>query len=310
MNATEKRARGQIVRLLDEALSTEKAMERELSGQIAMTAAGPYRTAIERHLRETRGQSDRIEDRLDELDGRPGLVDNGRRLAEVTFSQAVAMARMPLELIRGSSAEEKVLKNARDAAASEAREIALYRSMADFAERAGDRKTARLAREICDQEERMLDRVLGEIDGLTGQVFDAEVRGESHYDIGTTGAAETVQAVRATVMEAGGGNGDLPIRDYDSLNASEITGRLRGLSQSELEQLDRCERTHQDRATIRERIASMRQSEPFPGYDEMNAGDIVERLREADEPTTSSVARYERAHKNRSTVLQVTGPAG
>lgn len=310
MNSTEKRARSRIVKLLDEALATEKAMERELSSQIAMTPAGPYRTAVERHLRETRGQSDRIEERLDELDGSPGLLDSGWRLAEITVAQAVAMARAPIEVLRGSSAEEKVLKNARDSAAAEAREIALYRSVADFAERAGDRKTANMAREICDQEERMLDRVLSEIDGLTRQVFDSEVKGESHYDIGTTGAAETVQAVRATVMEGGNGNGEPPIRDYDSLNAAEITGRLRGLSQSELEQVDRYERAHQDRATIRERIASMRQSEPFPGYDEMNAGDIVERLRDADERTASSVARYERAHKNRSTVLQVAGPAG
>jgi hypothetical protein len=47
--------------------------------------------------------------------------------------------------------------------------------------------------------------------------------------------------------------------------------------------------------------------EPWDGYAGQPADAIVERLREADLATKGVVALYERAHKNRVTVLSATG---
>ena len=53
-----------------------------------------------------------------------------------------------------------MLKNAKDAAATEALEIATYTALERLAAAAGDDETARLARLIRTDEERMLERVL------------------------------------------------------------------------------------------------------------------------------------------------------
>jgi ferritin-like metal-binding protein YciE len=53
-----------------------------------------------------------------------------------------------------------VLKNAKDACASEALEIATYTAIECLAQRVGDDETARLAASIRADEERMLARIL------------------------------------------------------------------------------------------------------------------------------------------------------
>jgi hypothetical protein len=47
--------------------------------------------------------------------------------------------------------------------------------------------------------------------------------------------------------------------------------------------------------------------EPWPGYDRDTATAIVGRLRSADPATKAVVGLYERAHKNRQTVLRAAG---
>ena len=65
------------------------------------------------------------------------------------------------------------------------------------------------------------------------------------------------------------------------------------------------ERGHQRRSTVLTRIAALRAREPWPGYDELTAGDIRAALDDADEQLAQRVYEYERAHKNRSSVLEV-----
>jgi len=55
---------------------------------------------------------------------------------------------------------------------------------------------------------------------------------------------------------------------------------------------------------VLERIQSLRGDEPWAGYDDMNADEIVERLRESDEELAARVRDYERSHKDRATVLR------
>ena len=116
-------------------------------------------------------------------------------------------------MLRGTGGEEKVLKNAKDTCATEALEIATYLAIEELAKRTGDDVTAEFAREIRRDEERMLTKVQAELPKLVDAVVRAELKGDPSYDIGKTGAAETVKkttrkaAKRAGIKE--------PWRGYD-----------------------------------------------------------------------------------------------
>ncbi len=56
----------------------------------------------------------------------------------------------------------------------------------------------------------------------------------------------------------GATEGDLPIPRYDSLNADEVIRRLSGLAEVDLARVDAYERKHQNRKTVRNKIASLR----------------------------------------------------
>jgi len=333
MNSNQK-----IVQYLDEAHASEVGLVRVLQSQIAMTPRGTYRTALERHLGETRGHARRVEERLRELGhgGNPLLAGLG--LAETVIAQAVAIGKTPFDLVRGTGGEEKVLKNAKDAAATEALEIATYTAIERLARGVGDDATAELAASIRSDEEKMLERVLREIPKLTDDVARAELDGESVYDVTETGAADAVKtaarATRSTARKTAGSakrttartarsvpgaaraegtakgavasEQDLPIAGYDGLTADDIARRLPQLSQVELVQVETYERKGGSRATVLERIDALRASEPWSGYDGQNVEEIRRALGDASDATARTVREYERAHKNRAGVLDAT----
>src|SRR3954463_408717 len=176
---------------LEEAHATEVALIRVLQSQIAMTPRGSTRTAIEEHLEETRGHAERVRERANALEtktrGNPLQAWVG--LTEALVGQALALGKTPLDLVRGTSGEEKVLKNAKDDCATEALEIATYTAIERLASAHGDRETAKLAKDILADEQRMLDRLLNEeIPKLTDAVARADIEGRPSFDPATTGA--------------------------------------------------------------------------------------------------------------------------
>jgi len=323
-----------ILQYLNEAHATEAGLVRVLQSQIAMAPRGTYRNALEKHLGETRGHAERLRARMRELGDSGGVLQAGIGLAESVAAQALALGKAPLDALRGHGGEEKVLKNAKDAAATEALEIATYVAIEELAKAAGDDATARLAASIRADEQRMLDRIVGEIPKLTAAVVRADVAGDGPYDIATTGAADAARATgrrtRAAAKRggtkaarsprkapaAGRGTGtakgavareqDLPIARYDSLNADEIAARLPELSQVDLTKVEAHERKTGRRATVLERIRTLRTSEPWAGYDDMNVDELRSRLAKGDESAARAARDYERAHKNRAGVIQAT----
>jgi ferritin-like metal-binding protein YciE len=341
-----------ILQYLNEAHATEVGLVRVLQSQIAMTPRGSYRNGLEKHLGETRQHAERLRARMRELGDGGGLLQAGIGFAETVAAQALALGKTPIDVLRGSGGEEKVLKNAKDAAATEALEIATYTAIQQLAESVGDEETARLAASIRADEQRMLDKVLEEIPKLTEAVVRADVRGSGSYDVSTTGAADATRAATRgtrTAAKRGGTRAkstarsaqgtarsaqgtarsaqgtarraqgtarraqgtvtraqDLAIARYDSLNADEIVTRLSQLSQSELGKVEAYERAHAKRATVLERIASLRASEPWPGYDEMNVDELRRTLSDANESRARAAREYERAHKNRAGVIAAT----
>ena len=320
MNASQKK----VVQYLGEAQATEDALVRVLQAQIAMTPRGGYRTALEQHLGQTRDHAARVAQRRRELgDGRNPLTAALGAVGSVV-GQALALGKTPFDLLRGSGGEETLLKNAKDASASEALEIATYTAIERLARAVGDDETAGLAASIRSDEEKMLERVLREIPKLTDAVVRAEVKGDPSFELSTTGAAETVRkagtrAKRATrqarrvpgVAQAEGeikgavaSEGDLTIARYDKLTAEEIAGKLAELSQVDLAKVDAYERKNENRTTVLSRISTLRGDEPWPGYDELTAAEVQAALAEGDDDRARQVRAYERSHKARAGVLK------
>jgi ferritin-like metal-binding protein YciE len=328
-------AETKIVQYLNEAHATEVALVRVLQEQIAMTPHGRYRTALDTHLNETRSHADRVATRRRELNGGANVVGALVGTAQDAIGQALALAKAPLDMLRGSGGEEKVLKNAKDACATEALEIATYIAVEELARAVGDDRTAELAASIRADEEKMLERIQRELPALVRAVVAADIDGSGSYDLSETGAAdaarEVVEETRQTARRAAGtakratrqarrvpgvaqaegaakgavaSEDDLAIAGYDSLTAEQIVEQLPGLSQIDLAKVDAYERKNAGRRTIQDRISSLRGDEPVPGYDEMNAQQIIELVRDADEDMAAKVRDYERAHKNRTTVLR------
>jgi len=265
-----------------------------------------------------------------------GLADPLRDVGEhPLLEQALALAKAPLDLVRGSGGEEKVLKNAKDAAATEALEIATYTALERLATTVGDEQTAKLAASIRADEEKMLARILKEIPNLTEAVVRADVNGNSSYDVTTTGAADAVREASSAAKEttrkavsnakrtsrqarkvpgvaqaegqikgAVASEEDLAIKGYDSLTADEITEKLSDLSQIDLAKVDSYERKNQNRTTILGRITSLRGDEPWAGYDELTAAEVSTALNAGDDDLAQKVRTYERTHKNRVSVMK------
>lgn len=330
-----------VVQYLNEAHATELALVRELQAQIAMAPKGRYRQGLEKHLQETRDHSRRVRERLGELGQGNGPVQNPLKLGvgavQAVAGQALALAKTPLNVIRGSGGEEKVLKNAKDSCASEALEIATYTSLARLAGAAGDKETERLARSVLKDEQRMLDRVLNEIPRLTDAVARAEFDGQGSFAVTETGAADTAREVggtarrtarrgagqakrtarqarkvpgvaraEGTVKGAMAAESDLAIPNYDSLSADEVQDKLSELSQVDLAKVDAYERKNQNRSTVISRIESLKGDEPWTGYDELGVDEVLAVLGEGDEQRARDVRAYERKHKARAGVLQAT----
>ncbi len=333
MNASQTK----VLQYLDEAHAHERALVSVLTSQIAMTPRGSYRNALETHLRETQDHADRVGRRRKALGGGTGPLASIVGLAETVVGQALALSKTPIDMLRGSGGEEKVLKNAKDACATEALEIATYTALERLARVVGDTETADLAASIRADEEKMLERVTRELPKLTDAVVRADVKGDHSFDITTTGAADAARATgrkaastaRKTTTSAKrqsrqarkvpgvaraegaakgavASEGDLAIARYDALNADEITSKLASLSQVDLAKIAAYERKNENRTTILERISSLQGDEPWAGYDELTVSEVVAVLGEGDEARIKKARTYERAHKNRAGVIAAT----
>jgi ferritin-like metal-binding protein YciE len=197
-----------IVQYLNEAHATEVALIRDLQAQITIAPVGDLRTALEVHLRETRAHADRIERRLRALGADTNPIAAGVGLAQTVLAQLIALGKAPLGVLRGHGVEEKVLKNAKEACASEALEIATYTALERVARGLGDEETATLAAEIRGDEERMLASVQRVLPELADAVARAAGEPWPGY------ADLTVEQVRAA-LEGADENSLAAVREYE-----------------------------------------------------------------------------------------------
>lgn len=96
---------------------------------------------------------------------------------------------------------------------------------------------------------------------------------------------------------------ELPIQSYNSLTASEITARLKGLTQTELAKVYKFEKAHEDRNTILEAIDSKLIVLPITTYDALTVDEINSRLERLSKDELKTIKRYESDTKGRAGVL-------
>jgi ferritin-like metal-binding protein YciE len=157
-----------LVQYLSEAYGKEKELELSLEAHIAMTTRAPYRKRLKAHLKETKAHAKGLERRIKKLGG-------GGQLTQNVVGKVKAAAKGPLHMVRGGGEQEKMLKNAKTEYWNEHEEIATYLAIEALATKVGDRETAKLARGILREEERMAKFLAGQIKSLTAAVVSEDV---------------------------------------------------------------------------------------------------------------------------------------
>src|SRR4051794_20743048 len=159
-----------IIDYLRDAESQEQASLSLLEGHLRGAPPGPYRSASRRHLDETRRHAHQVGERLVDLGATRGTLGTLVTLGEAVAARVVGLAFAPLNLFASRTRADALLRNAEDAIASEAREVAIYQALERLAEEAGDGATASLARAIRGDEERYLSELREQLPALTDRV--------------------------------------------------------------------------------------------------------------------------------------------
>src|SRR5580704_5578137 len=167
-----------LVKWLGEAHAKEAELEADLATHISLTEKPAYKKRLQAHLKETRDHKRRVAARIKKLGGPtgagllavPGAVGEvaGKTVAAVKGQVGVARALV-------SEQSETHLRNAQDELREEHTEIAIYTRIEAFATEVGDRETAKLARDIRRDEERMAKYLIAEVGRLVKDVVRAEI---------------------------------------------------------------------------------------------------------------------------------------
>jgi ferritin-like metal-binding protein YciE len=146
----------QLVKHIDEAYAMEQSVLRMLDRMIDQTEDPEMRGHLERHKRETEQQAQRLKERLEAHGESPSLVKEAGGILGALMKGVVDLAR-----------SEKAGRNARDGYATEHMEIASYQLLERVATRAGDEKTAEVARQNRTEEQWMANRIEESWDKVT-----------------------------------------------------------------------------------------------------------------------------------------------
>lgn len=157
-----------LIQYMQEAYGNEQELELAIQADILITTKDPYKKRLKGHLKETKAHAKALERRIKKLGG-------GGTTVQSLVGKATAAAKAPLHMVRGSGENEKMLKNAKTHYTAEQEEISTYLALETFAQRVGDKETAKLAREIRRDEERMAKFLESQVKQLAGAVATSEV---------------------------------------------------------------------------------------------------------------------------------------
>ena len=159
-----------IKRYLVDAIAAERSFETQLEGFAKEGDNSAAHSLFQQHAMETRRQYERLTARLEALGGSPSTAKSF--LAHV-FGMTPKAASL------GHEQEERVTQNLIAAFAVENSEIAMYESLINSAEAAGDTQTASLAREIQAEEKATAEKVFRLIPSAAQDAFRRVTAGSS-----------------------------------------------------------------------------------------------------------------------------------
>jgi ferritin-like metal-binding protein YciE len=196
-------AKAKLLQYLDEAYGKEKELEAALTAHIEMTTRKPYKKRLQEHLKETKGHARELERRMKKIGGGPGTI---AKIAGQAQGQAKSLAKGPLHMVRGTGEAEKMLKNAKTEYWNEHEEIATYTAIETLATDVGDKETAKMARSIRREEERMASFLERQIPTLTKAVVKEEIPAKERSN-GRTGSRRRSSSRRSTTQSGASSNG-------------------------------------------------------------------------------------------------------
>jgi ferritin-like metal-binding protein YciE len=169
-----------LVQWLNEAHVKESELEAALTGHIGLTEKAPYKKRLQQHLKETREHKRSVARRIKALGGSPAAGPD-IPVAPKAVSSAAGKAKAA---VKGQVAAARALvtqqadthvRNAQEELREEQVEIALYLRIETFATEVGDSDTAKLAKSIRREEERMAKYLTAELPRLVKDVVRAEI---------------------------------------------------------------------------------------------------------------------------------------
>jgi ferritin-like metal-binding protein YciE len=134
----------QLVEYIDDAYAMEQNVLRMLDSMIKTTKDPQMKRSLERHRKETEQQAERLEERLRDHGSRPSKSKEAGGIMAALMKGVLDVAR-----------DDNPGRNARDGYATEHMEIASYQLLERVARKAGDTKTAAVARRNREEEEAM-----------------------------------------------------------------------------------------------------------------------------------------------------------
>ena len=162
-----------LLQYLNEAYAKERELETALQAHLGMTTKKAYAKRLRDHLSETKGHGRQLERRIKAISGQaPAAVQS---IVGQAVGQAKSLAKGPLHAVRGTGEAEKMLKNAKTEYFNEHEEIATYSAIETLADSLDDSETAKMARSIRREEERMARFLAAQIPQLTKAVIREEV---------------------------------------------------------------------------------------------------------------------------------------
>jgi ferritin-like metal-binding protein YciE len=169
-----------LVQWLNEAHAKEAELEADLKAHIALTKKQSYKNRLREHLKETRDHKRSVARRIRKLGGTASTTRDVRGVPKVVgeaAGKAVAGVKGQVGAARAlvTSQPETHLRNAQEELREEHVEIAIYTRVEGLAEEVGDRDTAKLARAIRRDEERMAKFLDAELKRLVRDVVKEQI---------------------------------------------------------------------------------------------------------------------------------------
>lgn len=180
-------------------------------------------------------------------------------LANATV-RAIATGDMSYDVSTTGAAEG--LQELRDDVQEEAEELSdEVKTTAKRAQRSTQRTTRKAAgtakkttNKAADKAEKTANKAASTAGKATAKAADKAEKTANK----TAASAEKTADKAEKATDSSSSNGDLPIKNYDELNAGEINTKLSDLSPAELRRVESYESSHAKRSTVLERIESLK----------------------------------------------------